>query len=102
MGDTIAALRTAPVSDDVLLRAKAPLLEAFDNALKSNVGWLLLVDRAQTEPDRIDRLLHGKERIAAITSADLQALARRYLTANRGLEVTVLPEGKEASAVSAK
>ena len=92
---TVADLRAAPVSDDVLLRAKAPMLEAYDNALKSNAGWLTLVDRAQTEPDRLERFIHGKERLQAITAKDLQALARQYLTPGGAVEVTVLPEGVE-------
>ena len=90
---TIADLRAAPVSDDILLRAKAPMLEAYDNALKSNSGWLTLVDRAQTEPDRIERFVRGKERLQAITAKDLQALTKQYLTPGGAVEVTVLPEG---------
>ena len=90
---TIADLRAAPVSDDILLRAKAPVLEAYDNALKSNAGWLTLVDRAQTEADRIDRYIRGKARLQAISAKDLQALAKQYLTPGGAVEVTVLPEG---------
>ncbi len=93
MASTIAGLRAAPVSDDILLRARAPMLEAYDNALKSNAGWLTLVDRAQTEPDRIDRFVHGKERLQAITAKQLQELAKRYLVPGSAVEVTVLPEG---------
>ena len=93
MNTTVADLRSTPVSEDILLRAKAPLLESFDNALKTNAGWLTVVDRAQTEPDRIDRLVHGKERLQAITAKDLQAVAKRYLAPTGALEVTVLPEG---------
>ena len=97
MNTTVAELRTAPVSDDVLLRAKAPMLEAFDNGLKSNAGWLTLVDRAQTEPDRIERYVHGKALLQTITAKDLQVLAKRYLSPSNAVEVTVLPEGVEAS-----
>ena len=74
------------------------MLDAYDNALKSNSGWLTLVDRAQTEPDRIERFVHGKERLQAITAKDLQALARQYLTPNGAVEVTVLPEGVDLPA----
>ena len=95
LAETVAELRAAPVTGDVLLRAKAPLLEAYDNTLKTNAGWLVLVDRAQTEPDRIERLQSGKARIGAITPADLQTLARKYLTPGGGVEITVLPEGVE-------
>lgn len=93
--ETIAALRAAPIDADVLLRARAPLLDAYDNLLKTNGGWLALVDRAQTEPDRIDRYRQARARLAAVTPAELTALARRYLTDAAALEVTVLPEGVE-------
>ncbi|MBS0477501.1 MAG: insulinase family protein [Proteobacteria bacterium] len=96
IAETLAELRDTPISADLLLRARAPLLESFDNLLKSNAGWLAYVDRAQTETDRIERYARAKERLSTITAADLQALARRYLTANGGVEVTVLPEGIEA------
>lgn len=94
----MSELRDKPVSDDELLRAKAPLLEAYDNALKTNAGWLTLVDRAQTEPDRIERYVHGRDRVKAVTALDLQALAKRYLTADKAVEVTVLPEGVDPPA----
>ncbi len=95
IAETLAQLRAAPVSADVLLRARAPMLEGFENLLKTNGGWLNYVDRAQTEPDRIDRYAKAKQRVAAITAADLQALVRRYLTAQGGTELTVLPDGVE-------
>jgi zinc protease len=93
IAETVAELLGRPVSDDVLLRAKAPMLEGYDNALKSNSAWLSLVDRAQTEPDRIERYLAGKARVQAITTRDIQALARQYLGTGSGVEFIVLPEG---------
>ncbi len=95
IAETITALRDAPVSADILLRARAPMIEALDNALKTNGGWLTYVDRAQTEADRIDRHMKAKERLNTITAAQLQELARRYLTADGAVQVTVLPEGVE-------
>ncbi|MEN9717584.1 MAG: hypothetical protein RIQ99_462 [Pseudomonadota bacterium] len=94
----IADLRTAPISADVLLRARAPLLDAYDNLLKTNGGWLSLVDRAQTEPDRIERYRQARTRLQAITPADLQSLAQRYLQGSAGVEITVLPDGVEPPA----
>ncbi len=86
-------LRAAPVSDDVLQRARAPLIEAYQNALKGNAGWLSLVDRAQTQADRIERFTKARDRLTTITVADVQAMAQRYLDPAQGLEVLVLPEG---------
>lgn len=91
--ETIAALRDAPVSEDVMLRAREPVLEGLDNTLKSNNGWLTFVDRAQTEPDRIDRYLRARELLKAITPAQLQALARQYLKDDAAVEFNVLPDG---------
>ncbi|MFC0588106.1 M16 family metallopeptidase [Novosphingobium aquiterrae] len=92
IAETLTELRDRPLGADVLLRARAPMLENFDNLLKSNAGWLSYVDRAQTEADRIDRYTKAKARISAITATDLQTLARRYLSGNAGVEITVLPE----------
>ncbi len=96
IAETIAALRAAPVSADVMLRARAPLAERFDNLLKGNSGWLTYVDRAQTEADRIDRYSKATERLAAITSQQLQALAIAYLGSSQAIEISVVPAGTDA------
>ena len=89
---TVAALRDRPVPDDLLLRARAPLAQLFDNQLKTNAGWLTLAARAQSQPERIDRQVRASERLLAVTAADVQAAARRYLTDDRMVDVTVLPQ----------
>jgi zinc protease len=86
-------LRAAPVDVDVLQRARQPVLEALENTLKTNDGWASLVARAQGEADRIDRYTKAKTRLQAITVADVQAMALRYLDPAVGLEVLVLPIG---------
>lgn len=93
IAETVAELRAAPVSDDVLQRARAPMVEAIDNGLKSNGGWMSLVDRAQTEPEEIERYLNARERLQVVTAADVQAMALRYLEPGQDVEVLVLPEG---------
>ncbi len=92
MLDTIARLATRPVDPDTLLRARQPLLEGYDNALKTNGGWLSLADDAQREPDRIARFVAAKARLAAITPEELQAMAARYLKVGERLEIDVLPK----------
>lgn len=85
------SIRSAPPSADLMLRARQPLLERFDNALDTNPGWMSLVDRAQTQPDRIARFLAGKAQLQAITPDEVQAAAIRYLDPAQRLEVVVLP-----------
>jgi zinc protease len=61
LADTVRQLTsTAPVDADVLRRARAPMLERIDNALKTNGGWMALAERAQSEPERFDRFRKAK------------------------------------------
>lgn len=100
MLEALEEIRTRPVDADVLLRARQPALEAFDNALDTNRGWMNLVDRAQTEPERIDRFLAGRDLLASLTAEDVQAVAERYLDPAERLEILVLPQvAKDASAL---
>jgi zinc protease len=92
MLETIAKLATQPVDADTLLRARQPLLEAYDNALKTNGGWMAYAAQAQREPDYIVRFTEGKAKAEAITAADLQAIAAKYLKPDQRLEVDVLPK----------
>lgn len=93
---TVAELRRAPVSPDLLQRARQPLLEGLENALKTNRGWLALVERAQSRPDRIARQIAAAERLRALTAADLQAIAERYLDPSAALEIDVVPAAAPA------
>ncbi|WP_336980400.1 insulinase family protein [Altererythrobacter fulvus] len=91
---TITALRATPVDDDTLLRARRPLVENIENALKTNGGWMGLVDRAQSEPERIERFLGSKALLESLTAEDLRQLALRYLDPAQALEVVALPRAK--------
>lgn len=102
ISETIAALRDQPIPEDILLRARQPLLEDLANRLKTNGGWISYVERAQTKPDRIERYQMARERLEAITAAQLQALARQYLTASGAVEILVIPEGAVISQEAAK
>ncbi|MDE2621286.1 MAG: insulinase family protein, partial [Sphingomonadales bacterium] len=93
---TVAELRRAPVSGDLLQRARQPLLESLENALKTNRGWLALVERAQSRPDRIARQIAAPARLRALTGADLQAVAERYLDPAAALEIDVVPAAAPA------
>jgi zinc protease len=88
---TITRLAATPIDQDELLRARQPLLQLYANALKGNAGWLGLATRAQSRPEDIARFQAAPDLIAAITPADLQATAARWLDAGGALEVTVLP-----------
>lgn len=94
----VKGIRNEPPSADIVQRALQPVLERHRNALKSNAGWLALVDRAQTQPDRIERYLRAEGRLGELRPEDLAAAASRYLDANLALEILVLPEGVDEPA----
>jgi zinc protease len=95
---TVAGLAARPIDPDVLDRARAPMRERIDNLLKTNGGWLALIERAQSQPDRVDRYLKAKARLDALTGADVQAMAKRYLASEKAVIALVLPEGANSSA----
>ena len=87
----IARLRDEPIDADLIQRARQPLMEAFENALVTNEGLIGLVDRAQTEPERIARYFDTKEYLPTVTGEDIRAMALRYLDPAERLEIIVLP-----------
>jgi zinc protease len=86
-----------PVEPDVLARARQPLIEAYQNALKGNGGWMALARRAQSEPERIARFERLRGLLEAVTPAELQATAARYLAPDKGVEVLARPAEKSAA-----
>lgn len=92
IGELIADLVAQPVDDDVISRARQPLLESYDNALKSLGGWMNLADRAQSQADRLKRWFEGPDLLKSITPADIQAAAQHYLKERGAVEFIVLPE----------
>ncbi|OYU34570.1 M16 family metallopeptidase [Novosphingobium sp. PASSN1] len=93
---TVAGLAAAPTDPDVLERARAPMRERLANLLKTNAGWLALTERAGSQPDRIARFQQARARLDALSGADLQALAQRYLAPDQAVIALVLPEGAAA------
>ena len=98
----VALLRSAPVSADLLARARNPMVERAERSLRENGAWTGLVTRAQSDPSRLDRLLGLRATIAAITPAQLQALAIKYLTPQHRLELKIVAATAPAPAVAAK
>ena len=89
----ITDLREKPIDPDLIQRARQPMLEAYDNALKSLGGWVQLADRAQSENDRLERWFEGPDTLRGITPGELSAAAKRYLSPDNAVEFLVLPEG---------
>ncbi len=101
MDSIVAQLRDAPVSDDVFARARAPVVESAMQSRRTNGYWLYYTGYAQADAALLDRYRNYMAVVEAITPADLQAVARRYLTGDAMLAVRVLPQGAEVAEISA-
>ena len=94
IGEVLADLRSTPVDDDTLQRARQPILESLANRLKTNGGWITLTDRAQSEADYLDRLSTAEDRYRAMTADDLLKLLREYLEPSEAVEIRVVPRAQ--------
>jgi len=91
IGEIVAELRAEPVSDDLILRARQPMLEQYREQLRQNLGWAGIVARAQSKPDLLDRRRQRAAVLEAVTAADVQAAAREFL-AGEPLVTQVMPK----------
>jgi len=79
IADAAAELRAKPISADLLARAKNPELDKADRMMRDNGYWLGALQKAQSEPERLDRIRKYKAALQAVTPAEIQKLAQKYL-----------------------
>lgn len=90
-------LATNPVSADELQRARTPLIERVIRASSGNMFWMHYVEGASRDPAVFDALLRFVPDLSQTTPADIQRLARLYLTQERGIPVLILPDAAAAA-----
>ncbi len=88
----LTELAAEPLDQDVIDRARQPMLESYDNLLKSLGGWMSLADNAQSQNDRLERFFAAPDVLKAITPQDIQTAAARYLQPDQALEIIVVPD----------
>ncbi|MEO1729828.1 MAG: insulinase family protein [Pseudomonadota bacterium] len=79
------------ITPDLIERARKPLLERRENALKGLGGWNVLTQRSQTERERIDRFVAYPEALKKVTVEDVKALAVQYLKPADAATFIVIP-----------
>ena len=90
----LARLLNGRITQDLIERARKPLLERHENALKGLGGWTSLAARAQTEPDRIRRYVDYPDTLTAVEAEDITAMAKAYLQPEEAVTFIVLPSEK--------
>jgi len=89
--DIAAELVAAPVSADLLDRARNPIRAGLERSETQNSGWLAIVAEAQSNPALLERRRQRRGILDAITFADVRAAAKQYLAA-QPVEIRVVPE----------
>ncbi|MGI2215539.1 M16 family metallopeptidase [Shewanella baltica] len=79
------------ISEDLLNRARQPVLEWMQAAPQSNGFWLDLASNAQSYPGRFAAFKQRQALAQQMTVAELNKLAQQYLPADGSLTIQVLP-----------
>jgi zinc protease len=97
--DTIAQkLRDEPISEDELKRAREPLVERIKRSQNANFWWAGQLTYIVDRPYYIPQTLTAIREMEAITPADIQALARKYLKPDLAWRAEVVPAADSAEA----
>ncbi len=80
-GEVTRDLATKPVPQELLDRARIPMMEKLVKADNENAAWMGIVDQAQSRPSDLDAWRKRVAYLKGVTAADLQALAKQYLSA---------------------
>ena len=99
IGDVTTALAndlaTSGITADELERVRLPVLTSIRESERTNGYWLgSVVNRAQEKPEVLDWARSRRTDNEAVTTAELDDLAKSYLGADRVFRVTVLPDQK--------
>lgn len=89
-----ADLRDRPITADELQRARKPRVEGITRQRASNEWWLNELGAVQTRPGVAASIEHGLEQYEAITPADLQKAARRFLVDSKAWKLEIVPATK--------
>jgi zinc protease len=92
VGNELEALRKKKFTDDEFQRVKQPFLKQREQDLRENTYWAYTVLRdAQQRPERIAAARSRAADTAAITRAEVEALASRYFNPKRYFQFVAYP-----------
>jgi len=90
-------LKTRPIDADELLRAKKPVLDRYDLQIKTNGYWMGVLPGIQADPRDLAAIRSRRAEVEAVTPADIQAMAKKWLITDKLLRIQVKPADKPAA-----
>lgn len=89
----IAELKAGQISDDTLLRARAPVVDQLRTSERTNNYWVAVLQDAQTNPRRFDLMRTRVTDVEALTKAEIVAAARATFDNTKAVRIVVTPKG---------
>jgi zinc protease len=96
-----ADLRDRPVAADEMQRARLPLIESVQRARNGNSWWLDSLEGIQTNGQVAATIENQIAQYQALSPADLQRAARRFLVPGRAWKLVIVPQAAPAAAPAA-
>jgi zinc protease len=89
--ETVKSLTEGTFSDDLLKRAREPMVSAREASLKSNAYWLSVMSASQAIPETLPQVRTRVSDFKTITREEIVAAAREYFVDNKRVEIRVMP-----------
>jgi len=99
MRDIAAGILHDGITQDELDRARNPIVNELKRRLSDN-NYLMaaIVSGSQEQPERLMRATTSVKELESLTTEDINVVARKYLKAEDGLPVSVIPKQTAAKA----
>ena len=90
--EVTADLRAHEVGADEFERARKPELDSLEKSMENNGYWLSALAGAQGDERRLKLIRDAEPGLKKVTPADVQRVAREYLTDERAWKLVVAPK----------
>jgi zinc protease len=97
-----ADLRTKPVSDDELARAKKPEIETLEKARHTNPYWLGGLSGAQADPRRLEILRTAESDLEQVSADDVEKAAKTYLRDDKAWKLEIKPKSAATASMDVR
>lgn len=94
----IAELATGDFTDDLIERARTPIVKSIEKGRLGNGFWVGSLSDVQTDPRGIDAIRTQLSELQAITKAELVEVATQILLGKPRLELRIIPGKKKSVA----
>ncbi len=100
--EIVAELKAGSFGDDVIARARTPLIKSIETDRRSNSFWTGALEDIQTAPHSLPAIRTQLSDLEGITKDEIVSAARTYLDDKRRVEVRVLPTRTAATTAPTK